>query len=60
MKKAQKHAIKELKGTQKRLMKRAAKIEYLTKRREVKTEIARTDIETIPRKTERLKKNSKF
>jgi hypothetical protein len=41
-------------------MKRAAKIEYLTKRREVKQEIARTDIETIPRKTERLKKNSKF
>ena len=60
MKRAQKRAIKELEGTQKRLMKRAAKIEYLTKRREVKQEIARTDIETIPRKTERLKKNSKF
>ena len=60
MKKAQKRALKELKGTQKRIMKHAAKIEYLTKRREVRKQIAKTDIETIPRKTERLKKNSKF
>ena len=60
MKKAQKRAIKELKGTQKRIMKHAAKIEYLTKRHEVRKEIAKTDIQTIPRKTEKLKKNSKF
>lgn len=60
MKKAQKRALKELKGTQKRIMKHAAKIEYLTKRREVRKEIAKTDIKTIPRKTERLKKNSKI
>ena len=60
MKKAQKRALKELKGTQKRIMKQAAKIEYLTKRREVRKEIAKTDIKTIPRKTERLKKNSKI
>lgn len=60
MKKAQKRALKELKGTQKRIMKHAAKIEYLTKRHEVRKEIAKTDIQTIPRKTEKLKKNSKF
>ena len=60
MKKAQKRALKELKGTQKRIMKHAAKIEYLTKRHEVRKEIAKTDIKTIPRKTERLKKNSKI
>lgn len=60
MKAAQKRALKELKGTQKRIMKHAAKIEYLAKRHEVRKQIAKTDIETIPRKTEKLKKNSKF
>ncbi len=59
MKRAQKRAIKQLKGTQKRIMKHAAKIEYLTKRREVRKEIAKTDIRTIPRKTEKLRKNAK-
>lgn len=60
MKQAQKRALKELKGTQKRIMKNAQKIEYLTKRREVRREIAKTDIRTIPRKTEKLRKNAKI
>ena len=60
MKRAQKRAIKGLKGTQKKIQKHALKIEYLTKRHEVRKEIAKTDIKTIPRKTERMKKNSKI
>jgi uncharacterized membrane protein len=60
MKRAQKMAIRQLKGTQKKIMKHVAKAEYLTKRHEVRKEIAKTDINTIPRKTEKLKKNSKF
>jgi uncharacterized membrane protein len=59
MKRAQKRAIKGLKGTQKKIQKHALKIEYLTRRHEVRKEIAKTDIKTIPRKTERMKKNSK-
>lgn len=59
MKRAQKQAIKQLKGTQKRIEKHAAKIEYLTKRHEVRKEIAKTDIQSIPRKTEKLRKNAK-
>ena len=60
MKRAQKQAIKQLKGTQKRIEKHAAKIEYLTKRHEVRKEIAKTDIQSIPRKTEKLRKNAKI
>ncbi|MBR1802290.1 hypothetical protein IJ768_03660 [Candidatus Saccharibacteria bacterium] len=60
MKKAQKTAIKQLRGAQKRIMRQAAKLEYRAKRHEVRKEIAKTDLKTIPRKTERLKKNSKF
>lgn len=60
MKRAQKRALKELKGTQKRIQKHAQRIEYLTKRREVRKEIAKVDIKTIPRKTEKLKTNSKI
>lgn len=59
MKKAQKRAIKGLKGTQRKIQKHALKIEYLTKRHEVRKEIAKTDIKTIPRKTERMRKNAK-
>ena len=36
------------------------RIEYLTKRHEVREEVAKTDLSTIPRKTEKLKKNSKI
>lgn len=60
MKRAQKHAIKQLKGTQKRIMKHAAKVEYLTKRHEVRKEIAEVDLKTIPRKTEKMRNNSKI
>lgn len=59
MKRAQKRTLKQLNGTKKRIEKHAAKIEYLTKRHEVRKEIAKTDIETIPRKTEKLRKNAK-
>ena len=34
--------------------------EYLARRHEAKKEIAKVDLETIPRKTEKLKKNSKL
>ena len=59
MKRAQKRALKQLKGTQKRIQKQAAKLEYLASRREARKEIAKTDIKTIPRKTENLRKNAK-
>lgn len=60
MKKAQKRAIKELKGTQKRIQKQAAKLEYVAKKLDVRKMIAEIDIKTIPRKTERMRKNSKI
>jgi len=37
-----------------------AKTEYLAKRRETRREIAKVDLKTIPKKTEKLKKNSKL
>ena len=60
MKRAQKEALKQLKGTQRRIKKQAAKLEYLTRRREFRKEIAKTDIRSIPRKTEKMRKNTKI
>lgn len=60
MKRAQKIAIRQLRGTQKKVMKHTAKAEYLIKRHEARKEIAKTDIQTIPRKTEKMKNNSKI
>ena len=59
MKKAQKRALKELKGTQRRIKKHAQKLEYVAKKLDVRKKIAETDIKTIPRKTEKLRKNAK-
>ena len=59
MKRAQKIAIKQLKGAPKRIMKQAAKIEYLTKKRETKKEIAKVNLDTTPRKTEKMEKYKK-
>ena len=60
MKKAQKRAIKGLKGTQRKIQKQAAKLEYVAKKLDVRKRIAEIDIRTIPRKTERMRKNSKI
>ena len=57
MRLAQKRALKQLRGTQRRIMKHAEKIEYLTKKLEILKEIAKNTIETIPYKTEKMKKN---
>lgn len=60
MKKAQKRALKELRGTQKKIKKHAQKLEYMAKKIDVRKKIAEIDIKTIPRKTQRLKDNSKI
>ena len=59
MKKAQKRALKELKGTPKKIKKQAQKLEYIAKKMDVRKKIAEVDINTIPKKTEKMKKYKK-
>ena len=51
MKLAQKRALKQLRGTQRKLMKRAEKIKYLAKKIEIRKEIAQDVLAYMSKKT---------
>ncbi len=59
VRKAAKKSVKGLKGAQRKIQKRVAKVEYRTKRREMKKTAAESSIKTVRKKSERMKKNSK-